>query len=167
MVHLYVYFFVRYDIYDCLNLIFFFSSRRRHTRCALVTGVQTCALPISGHPGAGRPDPAGGRHRERPRSDRRPDAGAGRLRRGGGGRPRSRRLTSLDGGDRSPVEGARIRRAAPELPEPAVLSRRRGGREAEGGGLLNRYRGNTLSWVRIPSPPPIPPIAAQIAGLSL
>src|SRR3546814_20241242 len=29
-------------IYCC-----FFSSRRRHTRCALVTGVQTCALPIS------------------------------------------------------------------------------------------------------------------------
>src|SRR3546814_706077 len=27
-------------------LIFFVSSRRRHTRCALVTGVQTCALPI-------------------------------------------------------------------------------------------------------------------------
>src|SRR3546814_7364489 len=34
---------------------FFFSSRRRHTRCALVTGVQTCALPIlrrSGRPAA-------------------------------------------------------------------------------------------------------------------
>src|SRR3546814_3864146 len=30
-----------------LRLAFFFSSRRRHTRCALVTGVQTCALPIS------------------------------------------------------------------------------------------------------------------------
>src|SRR3546814_3778239 len=30
-----------------LVLSFFFSSRRRHTRCALVTGVQTCALPIS------------------------------------------------------------------------------------------------------------------------
>src|SRR3546814_2313259 len=29
-----------------LCIIFFFSSRRRHTRCALVTGVQTCALPI-------------------------------------------------------------------------------------------------------------------------
>src|SRR3546814_1367571 len=29
-----------------LHLQFFFSSRRRHTRCALVTGVQTCALPI-------------------------------------------------------------------------------------------------------------------------
>src|SRR3546814_15802975 len=28
-------------------LLFFFSSRRRHTRFALVTGVQTCALPIS------------------------------------------------------------------------------------------------------------------------
>src|SRR3546814_7275602 len=27
--------------------VFFFSSRRRHTRCALVTGVQTCARPIS------------------------------------------------------------------------------------------------------------------------
>src|SRR3546814_2938206 len=31
-----------------LVVLFFFSSRRRHTRCALVTGVQTCALPISG-----------------------------------------------------------------------------------------------------------------------
>src|SRR3546814_4911700 len=38
---------------SCVNLyvrslcyVFFFSSRRRHTRCALVTGVQTCALPI-------------------------------------------------------------------------------------------------------------------------
>src|SRR3546814_1621743 len=31
-----------------LVVCFFFSSRRRHTRCALVTGVQTCALPIYG-----------------------------------------------------------------------------------------------------------------------
>src|SRR3546814_9676449 len=31
-----------------VSYIFFFSSRRRHTRCALVTGVQTCALPILG-----------------------------------------------------------------------------------------------------------------------
>src|SRR3546814_12687365 len=29
-----------------MSILFFFSSRRRHTRCALVTGVQTCALPI-------------------------------------------------------------------------------------------------------------------------
>src|SRR3546814_5053904 len=40
------------DSYDLSRLclfvccLFFFSSRRRHTRCALVTGVQTCALPI-------------------------------------------------------------------------------------------------------------------------
>src|SRR3546814_3911195 len=34
-------------LYFCM-LFFFFSSRRRHTRCALVTGVQTCALPILG-----------------------------------------------------------------------------------------------------------------------
>src|SRR3546814_3567343 len=32
----------------CVFVFFFFSSRRRHTRCALGTGVQTCALPISG-----------------------------------------------------------------------------------------------------------------------
>src|SRR3546814_2809772 len=47
-----------YVVYSCCDLccsllcyfflysFFFFSSRRRHTRCALVTGVQTCALPI-------------------------------------------------------------------------------------------------------------------------
>src|SRR3546814_1480465 len=35
----------RYLVFFCF--VFFFSSRRRHTRCALVTGVQTCALPIS------------------------------------------------------------------------------------------------------------------------
>src|SRR3546814_6274790 len=37
-------------------VLFFFSSRRRHTRCALVTGVQTCALPIlsKGRPFFGR-----------------------------------------------------------------------------------------------------------------
>src|SRR3546814_6605037 len=39
-----------YDFIYSMSLFFvffFFSSRRRHTRCALVTGVQTCALPIS------------------------------------------------------------------------------------------------------------------------
>src|SRR3546814_5774589 len=40
------------DVLRCVHILllcfcFFFSSRRRHTRCALVTGVQTCALPIS------------------------------------------------------------------------------------------------------------------------
>src|SRR3546814_3721915 len=49
-----------YIVLSCINVClvvswlmhvfycFFFSSRRRHTRCALVTGVQTCALPILG-----------------------------------------------------------------------------------------------------------------------
>src|SRR3546814_12210693 len=37
-----VYVYFSFDLLVC----FFFSSRRRHTRCALVTGVQTCALPI-------------------------------------------------------------------------------------------------------------------------
>src|SRR3546814_6888328 len=39
--------------------MFFFSSRRRHTRCALVTGVQTCALPIWPLPGPAVPDANG------------------------------------------------------------------------------------------------------------
>src|SRR3546814_9470684 len=42
-------FFSLFSVYlpsSCYLLRFFFSSRRRHTRCALVTGVQTCALPI-------------------------------------------------------------------------------------------------------------------------
>src|SRR3546814_10572739 len=48
-------------------LFFLFSSRRRHTRCALVTGVQTCALPICiganpcCHPGGGTVAPNGRR----------------------------------------------------------------------------------------------------------
>src|SRR3546814_4730118 len=33
-------------VLGCWWLFFFFSTRRRHTSCALVTGVQTCALPI-------------------------------------------------------------------------------------------------------------------------
>src|SRR3546814_4196935 len=45
--------FIRYKCICSSHLyliFFFFSSRRRHTRCALVTGVQTCALPISPEP---------------------------------------------------------------------------------------------------------------------
>src|SRR3546814_5318499 len=49
---LYVFFFVSSLLMILVTSLclffFFFSSRRRHTRCALVTGVQTCALPISG-----------------------------------------------------------------------------------------------------------------------
>src|SRR3546814_5831369 len=49
---------VRCEMTDGENLgvrLFFFSSRRRHTRCALVTGVQTCALPILRLVALGRP----------------------------------------------------------------------------------------------------------------
>src|SRR3546814_17650205 len=45
---------------ECFTLIFyifFFTSKRRHTRCALVTGVQTCALPIPGPSGSARRSP--------------------------------------------------------------------------------------------------------------
>src|SRR5881397_4118151 len=48
----------------CLRLClfcFFFSSRRRHTRWLNVTGVQTCALPISRPPRGARPPPDRGR----------------------------------------------------------------------------------------------------------
>src|SRR3546814_2856329 len=38
-----MFFIIQYGVDE---FFFFFSSRRRHTRCALVTGVQTCALPI-------------------------------------------------------------------------------------------------------------------------
>src|SRR3546814_2494555 len=58
--------------------VLFFSSRRRHTSCALVTGVQTCALPIlAGADASLRYDvPARIRHVERwrLRARRKPDA---------------------------------------------------------------------------------------------
>src|SRR3546814_8999138 len=41
----YIGYFCHLGFVTCMFL-FFFSSRRLHTRCALVTGVQTCALPI-------------------------------------------------------------------------------------------------------------------------
>src|SRR3546814_5455595 len=43
---IFFFFFIFFEFFFFVFL-FFFSSRRRHTRCALVTGVQTCALPIS------------------------------------------------------------------------------------------------------------------------
>src|SRR3546814_4286683 len=61
-------------------VFFFFSSRRRHTRCALVTGVQTCALPIYSAAPRGY-CPSGVRVRA-----------SGRARRGGRGRSEERRV---------------------------------------------------------------------------
>src|SRR3546814_4058671 len=49
---------------------FFFSSRRRHTRCALVTGVQTCALPISLIAAILNETQSASRHCIEPRKDR-------------------------------------------------------------------------------------------------
>src|SRR3546814_14973211 len=46
--------------FDVSSYGLFFSSRRRHTRCALVTGVQTCALPISAETLQQKIDQAGG-----------------------------------------------------------------------------------------------------------
>src|SRR3546814_7161110 len=48
-------------------VVCFFSSRRRHTRCALVTGVQTCALPLS-RQRAGAGDGKGQSNRNRDRT---------------------------------------------------------------------------------------------------
>src|SRR3546814_20597372 len=47
---MFVFHFIAICVYVDYLLYFFFSSRRRHTRCALVTGVQTCALPICSDP---------------------------------------------------------------------------------------------------------------------
>src|SRR3546814_10202615 len=54
-----------------LFFFFLFSSRRRHTSCALVTGVQTCALPIYRPPRAAlsRREISADHHRHRPRDD--------------------------------------------------------------------------------------------------
>src|SRR3546814_9980836 len=46
-IYLFSVYYIAFVSFLCLaRFFFFFSSRRRHTRCALVTGVQTCALPI-------------------------------------------------------------------------------------------------------------------------
>src|SRR3546814_7142419 len=70
--------------YLCLFCVFFFSSRRRHTRCALVTGVQTCALPISSATRTSGPrcetcSPPAGRVSCRDRNRRTPAPAHGRL----------------------------------------------------------------------------------------
>src|SRR3546814_1967129 len=57
----------------CISVYIFLSSRRRHTRCALVTGVQTCALPILDLGGRWKGSRACPVDLAR---DRRPDAGA-------------------------------------------------------------------------------------------
>src|SRR3546814_15248042 len=87
-------------------MFFFFSSRRRHTRCALVTGVQTCALPILGlvleakHRGQGNRRAAVGERQPRTGSEY-PDAGrgSGQVDVGGGGEEKFVIITAGYGGD--------------------------------------------------------------------
>src|SRR3546814_14425843 len=74
--------------------LFFFSSRRRHTRCALVTGVQTCALPISRASSA----PRGRVPRRAPLRRRRPCFASLRRRGRRGCRPRRRDRKSVVSG---------------------------------------------------------------------
>src|SRR3546814_755625 len=86
-------FFILPDIFFFLLVVllfyfcfFFFSSRRRHTRCALVTGVQTCALPIFSISvrGGRLPEPPEPHRRIIPSYDDGQVPGAGRC---GNGRP--------------------------------------------------------------------------------
>src|SRR3546814_3052283 len=90
----------------CLFIVFFFSSRRRHTRGALVTGVQTCALPIIPRPA--RPAHPGGA----------PGAPPGQ-------RAAADRMAGPAPGGRPPaLSGAAVRSRAPDL--AARLHRRLG-----------------------------------------
>src|SRR3546814_6063829 len=83
--------------YWVLFAFFFFSSRRRHTRCALVTGVQTCAFPIFGPPQAifGRKAPARRCHLPLRRGPRRGRAPPRPRRVGGNGDDRLRRTAFI------------------------------------------------------------------------
>src|SRR3546814_7183367 len=117
---------------------FVFSSRRRHTRCALVTGVQTCALPISAISRARlraafrvpRRSPSSRRVRGEPHRDRTPWPPCSQRRRFRGGRSVARRqaefpdLGSCAGKDRFPA-------CLPEPPPPQLRDPRGSCRRSE------------------------------------
>src|SRR3546814_8439756 len=98
-------------IFYVVLFFFFLYIRRRHTRCALVTGVQTCALPIS------RPQPA----RRPPGARRKPAAGRSVR------NPRGNRLGRTPDRlhRRVSVEGAGARRRKRRQALPAFCVRRR------------------------------------------
>src|SRR3546814_4219236 len=98
-----------------MYLFFFFSSRRRHTRCALVTGVQTCALPILS---LGVRRQRGRRHGPRALPAVLPG-----LRRAGGARPGRLRPGERDAADRR--QRIDLRRAR-RLPHPPSARARAG-----------------------------------------
>src|SRR3546814_626663 len=97
--------------------VFFFSSRRRHTSCALVTGVQTCALPICNRQTTASPGIRGNSGGVRAWEDR-PAAG----RTAGGRRCRVRQPKARAGPPFSPMRGPR---AKPGHPNPSPACGRR------------------------------------------
>src|SRR3546814_1683982 len=111
-----------------LCVVCFFSSRRRHTRCALVTGVQTCALPISGPRARGggraggssadRSDPVTLKAGSSPSPAKREKV----ARSAGGGRERSELLLRFSGRARSKACFASL---APLIRPPGTFSRER------------------------------------------
>src|SRR3546814_3047642 len=108
----------------CFVWVFFFTSRRRHTRCALVTGVQTCALPICAPARAAAPRRVAlGTLRRRGRAHRPHRQG-----------PRARRRLA---GTRTPAAGGRRREGATA-----------GGAGVGGNGLGRRDVQPQAPWLR-------------------
>src|SRR3546814_20796894 len=131
--------------FSVFYFIFFFSRRRRHTRCALVTGVQTCALPISPQDAAAESEVAGPNDTrwrsgaplrgDRHRADRaRGGAFGHRLLRAGPARRVRRRLT------RRRLTGRRVTER--QVTRRRVASRRRG--RSEGRRVVKEW-GSTSS----------------------
>src|SRR3546814_6725839 len=87
------------------HLVFVFSSRRRHTRCALVTGVQTCALPILEQQrlGGGELERAGGNGEAARQAGHRAVEDPAEHRQGGGVAALNRRMQSIVRIDRKSV----------------------------------------------------------------
>src|SRR3546814_17184000 len=133
-----------------LRVVFFFSSIRRHTRCALVTGVQTCALPIFAvgyRPSGARAD-AGDRD-----GAARPDGGAvlrrARVRaRASGPRLSAELRRGRDGGRaRRLVRGHRLVSPSARAADPP--SRARADRKSVVSGKGVSERGEFGGWRRI------------------
>src|SRR3546814_7342863 len=105
--------------YFIIFVFFFFSSRRRHTRCALVTGVQTCALPISrtssSRSTTNRTGTSSARS-TRPRASA-TSASKRRCRAGPAGRPAPLRLRDAKSDRKGPCYVSRTSRSATERSE--------------------------------------------------
>src|SRR3546814_16199902 len=127
-----------------IMISFFFSSRRRHTRCALVTGVQTCALPISPGPSlrAGRGGRGGGGRNSGVGAGEEPDADrAAEI-----GRDGRADAVGVDAGDEG-VQGQTLGLGggAERVPEDRL--------EADGGGVAGEHH-RSLDGPTEPNPGP-------------